>query len=165
MTTTTAQSEALDPQQLLDLVVRQRDLYKTLGQLATQQHDLIESGETPKLLSLLTRRQTLLDQLKTIAEAIRPYRAAWDDVRAKLSQPHRDELRALLDETDNLMRDIMARDRADGDSLQQARGKVTAKLGRSGIASQAARAYQGAAAAQPPSSTLPPSSRFTDRQG
>lgn len=163
MTPSTSHLETHDPRALLDLVLRQRDLYQTLGSLSEQQQRFIEAGDSAKLLMVLSRRQTILDDLRVVAESLRPFRESWDDVRASLEQGDRDRLRSLLDETDELMRSIMARDRADGDLLQQARGRVSKQLGRNSMATQAARAYQGTS--QRPPVNLPSSSRFTDKQG
>ncbi|MEQ9459588.1 MAG: flagellar export chaperone FlgN [Phycisphaeraceae bacterium] len=163
MTTKTPHLDTQDPQALLDLVVRQRDLYQSLGSLSEQQQRFIDAGDTAKLLMVLSRRQTILDDLRIIAESLRPFRESWDDVRASLEQDDRERLRGLLDETDELMRSIMARDRADGDRLQQARGRVSKQLGRNSMATQATRAYQGTS--QRPPANLPSSSRFTDKQG
>ncbi|QDU72193.1 flagellar export chaperone FlgN [Mucisphaera calidilacus] len=151
-----------DAQALLDLVAQQRDLYQTLRLLSNQQNDYITKGQTEKLLSLLTRRQTLLDELRSVAEKIRPFRESWDQVRADLSEPNRLKLRAILDETDTLMRDIMERDRSDGDRLKQAQSSAKARMSRVGTARHAVRAYQGnAGAAYAP----PASNSITDSQG
>lgn len=160
MTDNTTDRHGSDTQALLDLVARQRDLYQQLRLFSNQQHDYIVNGQTANLLTLLTRRQSLIDELRVVAEKLKPFRESWDEVRAGLSEPHRLKLRALLDETDVLMRDIMERDRADGDQLKTAHASARSRLSKVGTASRAMQAYGATGTA-----TLPSSNRFTDKQG
>jgi hypothetical protein len=147
--------EQEDPATLLELLQQQRDLYAQLHELSSQQSELIAQGETEQLLSVLSQRQALVEQLTQINGRLSPYRDHWSEVAERLPAGDRDRLRRLLDEVQRLLQEILDRDETDRAQLDSARQRVGERLQQAPQAGMARKAYGQAGA----------SARFTDSQG
>jgi uncharacterized membrane protein len=155
MTDTTASTLQEDPATLVELLQQQRDLYHQLHELSGEQSQLIEQGQTEQLLSVLSKRQSLVEQLTQINSRLSPYRDYWGQVAEQLPEDQRQRLRQLLDEVQKLLQSILQQDENDRQQLQSAREEVGGKLQQTQRAGPAMKAYGQAGQAR----------RFTDSQG
>jgi len=142
----TASHPPTEARRLVELLTRQRDLYKHLTTLSEKQRALI-SGDRPELLlSILRKRQDLVTALARLNEDLGPYRRHWDAVYAGLPESLRFEASTLLTEINALLRVILRTDQEDSALLSARKSAVSAELAEiTGIRKAgAAYARQGA---------------------
>jgi len=155
MAETTATPLQEDPRTLLELLQEQRDLYHQLHELSETQSRLIKQGQTEDLLSVLSKRQGLVEQLTQINGRLSPYRDYWGQVAQQLPEDQRQRLSKLLDEVQTLLQSILEQDENDRQQLQAAREEVGGQLQQNQHAGSAMKAY----------GSNPTTPRFTDNQG
>lgn len=104
----------LDPTRLIDLLGKQRDLYRALRALSEKQRSMI-SGDRPELLlEILRDRQDLVTSLARLNEELGPFRRNWDGVYAALPDPQREQASEILHEVNGLLHVILQTDQEDG---------------------------------------------------
>lgn len=172
---------------VIDALRRQVVLYEQISSLAGRQSELVESGQTEELLSLLGDRQRLIAGLTAINAQLEPVRAEWSVFAASLSDSQRSAVASLASRIDQLRQSILKQDDQDRAALSAARDRVGRDLRKLSQTGQAARAYQsgrmvGSESNAASTSTvaagdestpgypgsqasMPVSSRFTDRKG
>lgn len=148
--------EHLDGCALLGMLQQQRDLYLQLKQLSTKQSELIEQQASDQLLTLLAKRQGMVDSLGQISHQLLPYRERMSTIAAALDEDSRGQIRELVNEIDQLLQSIIDQDGKDHRQLEAAQVKVGSNLNQITQASTALSAYRQA---------CPASARFTDRKG
>lgn len=144
---------------LIDRLTAQRELYQQLKTLSDQQNTLIETGETEQLLSVLSQRQVLVDQLGQLNSEIAPIRQRWPVLSESLSSRQRDHVNDLLEQVESLLQSIIEQDDRDRQNLQAAKQQVVSEVKQVNHAGRAVNAYRAAPQASPSAA------RFTDRQG
>ncbi len=157
MTVSTIPFPTGEAAELLGLLTRQRDLYTELGALASQQASLIADGKTEALLTVLSKRQCLIEELGQINDNIGPYRGRIPEIAEALPEASREKLRDLVDQVQALLKSIIEQDEQDRMKLEQAKAHVGGQLAsnaRTGMAINAYKQRPVAAAA-----------RFTDKAG
>lgn len=137
------------------LVERQETLLARLDALSQRQSDLIASGEADVLLSVLTERQPVVEELVAATESIAAARAAWDGLPA--SDPWRAGISERMRRAADLAASIAARDREDETAMRRASELIAAELGTMGRQRSAAAAYATPAPMNRP--------RLQDREG
>lgn len=142
---------------VLALLRRQSTLFDALGTLSRTQRGAIEEGPADAVISLLARRQQVVEQLTALAEELEPYRACWQDTRDGLDPNQCAEADRLLDRSEQSLRAILECDDQDRTLLMEARQKAGDELSRIHRSGRALDAY-GAA---PPVDR----NRYTDRCG
>jgi hypothetical protein len=116
----------LDTNRLIHLLKQQRELYLQLRDLSDRQRALIASDSPDLLLSILRDRQTLVAALVRLNEQLAPYRRDWEAVQATLSDDVRQQAAQLLEEINDLLRNILRVDQEDG-ALLSARKQAVAQ--------------------------------------
>lgn len=143
---------------LLAVLDRQLDLYGALDMLGAEQGKLIANGHTDALLTVLSKRQAVVEQLTLLNAQVEPFTAAWPTLVDRLPRAHRDAIAARLDGLGRLVETIRARDDADRRALEEQRNVVAKELNSAGQQRHAVAAYGKSAAA----SSTP---RYQDREG
>lgn len=149
----------LDLPRLVELLTRQRDLYRHLHQLSASQSPLVDAGSAEQLLDVLAQRQRLIDELAAVNEELGPYRQNWARVWPRVPDEERGGLSELLKDVDTLLQNILKQDERDRMKLQQSRDRVGAELSKVKHTSAAVRAYGGR-----PATSTAAAPRLTDRQ-
>lgn len=145
------------PEALIDLLTRQHGAACELRELAERQAELIEAGRTDELLTLLGRRQELIDQFTADQQAIGRHTDALDGRSDNLDAATRGRIRELLDGISDALESIMQADARDQQSMKTSQDETQQELTKLGSARQARNAYVG--------SMAPSGNRFPDRQG
>ena len=130
----------LDPTRLIDLLARQRDLYRNLRELSERQRNLITGDRPELLLSILRDRQDLVTALARLNNELGPFRRNWDSVYAALPEARRAAASELLREINGLLRVILQTDQEDGALLaarKQAAGAALHDLAGGQVANAA----------------------------
>lgn len=143
---------------MLTLLSGQRDLYRQLKTLSQQQAACIREGSTEQLLSLLSQRQAVIDDLSRSNAELAPYRDRWTQLAEAADPTQKQSLRELLNEIDRVLREVVEQDERDRTELKGVQQQIGTQLMRVGKAGQAIRAYGPAS-----TNTKPPV--FTDRRG
>lgn len=146
-----------DAQTLIELLSRQKHLYQQLHSLSAQQAGLIEQSQTERLLSVLSQRQMLVDELSELARKISPYRSQIPAIAEAAPAVQRTVLRTLVAEVQELLQGIIEQDDKDRARLAAAKAGVQRDAGRVVRGGVALNAYRSA-----PGGVSP---RFTDHQG
>lgn len=146
-------------QHVLGLLERQRDLYRELKSHSDQQEELIATGATERLLSLLAQRQKLVDGLGQVSASLAPYRSRIGALADQASGDVGSQMRGLVEEVRVLLEAIIERDEKGKADLAAARDRVGSQIRQAAGAVAAAGAYGGGAVS--PSA----SPRFTQQRG
>lgn len=137
------------PAWVASALVRQLDLYARLEVLSRQQSDLIEDGDTDRLLAILGERQVVVDQIAAVGTALEPIRQHWEGFLGALPGGTREQLRELVDSLAELAGVVAGRDEADRRRLEERRSEVGRELASVARGRSAVLAYGGKATAPP----------------
>ncbi|MEM6551929.1 MAG: flagellar export chaperone FlgN [Planctomycetota bacterium] len=145
-----------DLQALTALVTEQRDQYTALKSLADQQQALIEQGQAEQLLSVISKRQSVIDRLGDLSRQIDPHRAALTQLVESTHDQTNAALRTLVREVQDLLQSIIQQDQRDTQQLQAARDQVATTIKTTNTSRAVHAAYQRQQAN---------TNRFTNKQG
>ncbi len=141
---------------LIRVLQEQQSLVEQLAKLATRQSELVESGKTEALLSVLGRRQELIDRviasqgdLTTLLEELRCD-------RSNVSEAAKRQIGGLVETINHQLAQVMKRDSEDQERLESRRDRTRQELASVGNAKKAHQAYF---------KSHPVMNRFADRQG
>lgn len=132
------------PEDVLNLLRRQRTLYTELESLASRQRALITGGDPNPLLVVLADRQKLSVQLTRLSHRLEPVRAAWERYRSQFDTVQRKEAESLLGEITNRLQRVIDRDEEDARLLSARKQGAAEALRASHSMSQAIAAYSSA---------------------
>ena len=157
----TTQSPADEAQYVLALLEQQRDLYRELKSHSDQQDELIATGATERLLSLLAQRQKLVDGLGQVSASIAPYRSRIAAIADEAVDDIGPQMRSMVEEVRVLLEAIIACDEKGKTDLAAARDRVGGQIRQAAGAVAAAGAYGSAGGGASPA----PGPRFTQQKG
>lgn len=155
-------------EQLIEMLTRQRDLYRSLDGLSDKQQQIIAEGQAEQLLGVLSERQVIVDHLTQINGELAPLRHRMSEIAEAAPAGRREALRSRVDEVQQLLASIIERDEEDRQSLEASKSQVGKQLGQVSTAPAAINAYRANAyAANRGSPAAGPTSaaRFTDSRG
>ena len=136
----------MEDQTIIQALTEQVDQYRRLSKLAEIQHEHVENNATEKLLDVLARRQTVLDQITRLEEIIRPAKKGWADYVGGLEATQREAAERLLAETRRLLEQITTADRNDSIVLQQRKLNLGRQINQTTAARAINKNYAAAAA-------------------
>jgi ElaB/YqjD/DUF883 family membrane-anchored ribosome-binding protein len=126
---------------LIQLLEAQEALVSDLAALARQQAELIRGSRTDALLSLLTRRQQLIERFADAQEELGKLTADLDARLRTVGQAERDRIQSLISGIGDRLAQVMQRDEQDQQVLEAARNRTKDELAAVGATRQARRAY------------------------
>ncbi len=138
---------AADPDHLVTLLRRQRELYAALRALSEQQRSTLSGDRPERLLEILRERQDIVSSLSTLNEDLGPYRRNWDSTLGRLPESHRKVVGELHGEINGLLRVILKTDEEDAELLAVRKSAVSAQLAELGGRRAATVAYARTAGA------------------
>ena len=144
--------------EVLGLLQQQRDLYRELKSHSDQQDELIATGATDRLLSLLAQRQKLVDGLGQVSASLAPYRSRIASIADQASGDIGDQMRSMVEEVRGLLESIIDQDEQGKTQLAAARDKVGGQIRQAAGAVAATGAYGGQSGAHP-------APKFTQHKG
>lgn len=118
----------LDPTRLIELLGKQRDLYRALRVLSEKQRSMIAGDRPELLLEILRDRQDLVTALARLNEELGPFRRNWDGVYAALPDPQREQASEILHEVNSLLHVILQTDQEDGALLSARKQAVQEEI-------------------------------------
>ena len=141
---------------LIQLLEAQEALVSDLAALARQQAELIRGSRTDALLSLLTRRQHLIERFADAQEELGKLTADLDARLQTVSEAQRRRIQSLISGIGDRLAQVMQRDEQDQQVLEAARNRTKDELAAVGATRQARRAYLSGRAVD---------NRFADQRG
>jgi flagellar biosynthesis/type III secretory pathway chaperone len=130
---------------ILEALEQQVACYRKLAKLADQQHEHVRQSRTEDLLSVLSQRQEVLDQVAVLEQEILSAKRRWNDYLGGLPEAQRTKAQALMTESRELLEQITAADRNDALVLQQRKIEVGRALRQNAVARQVNRSYAATA--------------------
>ncbi len=135
-----------NPERILELLSRQRDLYQELRELSVRQRGMITGESGDQLLALLRQRQNAIADLTRINEELGPYRREWETTLARMPTAERVHAGELLNETNNLLRTILRADEEDSALLAARKQAAAREMTQTSSAQSANSAYSAQSA-------------------
>lgn len=129
--------------EVIELLDEQRGLLRELDGLSEQQSKWVGSGETARLLSVLSQKQRIVERVQGVSASLQPFMSDWSARVAGLSERSRVLLRSRTDELEALATRVRARDEADRATLEASSRVIADDLAGMARARGAARAYGG----------------------
>lgn len=114
--------------QLTNLLTEQRSVCRDLIACAEAQSELLERERTEELLTLLTRRRTLVVELQRLSLALDPYKSNWDTVWNRLSIESQAALKAVVEEIQSTLATVAEHDARDEALLVERKQRVAQDL-------------------------------------
>ncbi len=136
-------NNAADP--IILALEEQLGCYQRLAKLAEMQHEFVQQGQTDALLSVLTRRESVLEDVARLEQVIAPAKRQWTEYAKKLDAASKTKAESLLASTRALLEQITAADRDDVMVLQHRKFNLGQQIGQAKTARQVNRTYAAAA--------------------
>lgn len=130
-----------DPDRLVTLLTRQRDLYAALRELSERQRSTLGEDRSEQLLEILRQRQDIVSALASLNDELGPYRRNWDAAFNGLPESYRATVAGLHGEINALLRVILKTDQEDAALLAARKSAVSAQLADLGGVRAASAAY------------------------
>jgi hypothetical protein len=131
--------------EILPALRRQLVCYQHLAKLANIQHEHVQNSRTDELLTVLSQRQDLLDEMAGLEKIITPAKKNWKEYADSLPGDLRAEAETLVGETRRLLEEIASADRDDTLVLQQRKMNLGRGINQAAAARKFNRAYAAAA--------------------
>ena len=151
-----AVESALQGSEVIRRLTRQLELFHQLGQLSLEQGEIVNSGDPGPLLSLLARRNQIIDEVGRLNAELVPFKVQWSQLAATLGPDEREQINSLAAEIEALRNTIIYQDDQDRERLEVARNQIGEQLATLSQVGRARNAY-GLIPAEA-------SSQYTDRQ-
>lgn len=135
----------MEAQLVLADLAAQADWYAKLLKLAEIQHSLIEQERTDDLLTVLDRRQKIVEQITLIERRLKPLKQDWPASAAGLSDEDRTRIEAKFAEVRALLGQITQADQDDAMLLTQRKITVGQQLRQTNTGQQINRRYAAGA--------------------
>jgi hypothetical protein len=119
---------AMTPADFLQIFNERRRCFAELLEQSRTQQQLVETEAYDELLTLLARKQQLIGRLEEIGRTRPDLGRDWRAARDGLSSLARDTCDRILEETENLLRELMERERESTAALAQRRDETRRQL-------------------------------------
>ena len=113
---------------LIDWLTQQRLLYRQLRELAQKQSSLVDGSNPEMLLRVLAGRQRIIDRLGAIDRELKPIREQWQHIAKTLPALQRQEAQQLIEEVQEILGEILARDEKDSHVLSSRQQQVASEI-------------------------------------
>ena len=133
--------DRIDTDMLAVLIGKKLAVLEQLRDLSRRQSDLIEDSDMPKLLSILSAKQTLLNELQRLQRQLDPFRKQDPETRQWRSPQDRERCRQLSERCETLLSEIMVVEKQSESELAQRRDAAVARLRGTHSSAEATRAY------------------------
>jgi flagellar biosynthesis/type III secretory pathway chaperone len=131
----------METELLADLIEQKCGVLTQLRQLARRQVDIVQDGETNKLLGLLAVKQTFLNQLQDLERKLDPFRSQDPESRHWRSAQHRQRARDAATRCESLLNEIILTEKQCESELIARRDTAATRLQGIHDIAQATNAY------------------------
>lgn len=127
---------------LARLVRQKRKLLEHLVALGRKQGELINAGDTPALIQLLSGKQQLIAGLQVVEQGLDQFRGEDPDTRAWPSAAERAACRADADRCNELLAEALESEQSHEGEMVQRRDTLSKRLNQAQTAHAASSAYK-----------------------
>lgn len=131
----------LETDLLADLIGKKLAVLEQLRDLSRRQSDLIADDNMQRLLSLLSAKQKLLNELQKIQKRLGPFREQDPQSRRWRSPADRERCRQLVERSEALLGEIMLVEKQSESEMARRRDDAVARLQNVNSSADATRAY------------------------
>ncbi|MFW6169283.1 MAG: hypothetical protein ACODAD_02255 [Planctomycetota bacterium] len=131
----------LETDVLADLIGKKLSVLEQLRDLSRRQSNLVTDGDIQRLLSVLSAKQTLLNELQKIQKKLEPFRSQDPQSRFWRTPADRDRCRQLVQRSEALLGEIMVVEKQSESEMARRRDEAVARLHNVNSSAQATRAY------------------------
>ena len=135
--------DRLETDILAELIAKKRELLLELRALTFRQAELVESGETSALMSILSGKQTLLSQVQRLEQGLDHFRGQDPEQREWRGEAERRRCRGQAEECEQLVNELMRIEKLCEASMIARRDALAGQLQSAGSAAAAREAYTG----------------------
>ena len=139
-TTTTAR---WDTDILADLIAKKHDLLVQLRTLTLQQVEVVATNQLRDLMTLLSAKQTLLNQVQRLEQGLDHFRQQDPEARKWRTPEARLACRAKAELCEQLVSELVTMEKASESTMLQRRDGLSNQLNLAGNAANARAAYTG----------------------
>ncbi|MCU0958815.1 MAG: hypothetical protein MUF48_01810 [Pirellulaceae bacterium] len=147
-------TDPLDTDVLTRWIGQKLAILEQVRGLSQRQSTLIAAGDVQRLLSVLSAKQTLLNELQKVERELEPFRRQDPETRRWRSPAVREQCRQLAAHCEAALRDIVRIEQQDEAELRQRRNAAAVRLQGSHDTAEATRAYLGPPVVPPASLDL-----------
>jgi flagellar biosynthesis/type III secretory pathway chaperone len=133
--------QRLDTDLLADLIGKKLAVLEQLRDLSRRQTDLISDDDIERLLSVLSAKQTLLNELQKIQKSLEPFRSQDPEQRRWRSPADRERCRQLAERSESLLGEIMLVEKQSEQEMARRRDEAVNRLQDVQSSAKATRAY------------------------
>jgi len=131
----------LETDLLTELIGKKLAVLEQLRDLSRRQSDLIADDNIQRLLSLLSSKQKLLNELQKIQKRLEPFREQDPQSRRWRRPADRERCRQLVERSEALLGEIMLVERQSESEMARRRDHAMAQLQKVNSSAAATRAY------------------------
>ena len=133
--------ERLETDLLAEFIGKKLAVLEQLRDLSRRQTDLISDGDIQRLLSVLSAKQTLLNELQKIQKRLEPFRKQDPETRRWRSPADRERCRQLAERSETLLGEIMLVEKQSESEMVRRRDDAATRLRNVNTSAEATRAY------------------------
>ncbi len=129
-----------DAERLLDGLRRQRDKYREMAAVASDQQKALQASDMDALLAVVERKRALLADIAALEKDVAPLRSRWDELKSALAgdleeavTSTREILQALVKQEDEGRAALERQRRASADELQELMQRKRARNAYGGL--------------------------------
>lgn len=135
------QQHRLETELLAEFIGKKLALLEQLRDLSRRQTDLVSGDDMPRLLSVLSAKQKLLNELQKIQKRLEPFRTQDPATRQWRSQAERERCRQLVERGETLLGEIMLVEKQSETEMARRRDDAAERLQGFNSSADATRAY------------------------
>lgn len=147
---TSAPAQTVDASAVISALEQQLGCYQRLVKLVDVQRAHVEHGDAEALLTVLARRQGVLDELSKLESTVAPVRRSWASFVQTQPDSTRQKVESLMSSARTLLEQITRADQDDVMLLQQRKINVGKQIKAATESRQVNRAYAASAYAKRP---------------
>jgi hypothetical protein len=140
--TTLPPSLATGTEALYRLIESKLHLLREMKLMSIEQGDLVAQHEMSGLMTLLSRKQELMESLNTVQQGLVPFQAQDPESRSWSSPSRRKECQSMIAECDELLKHLIVMEGRSLDGITIQRELTAAQLQQNVAASTVQHAYQ-----------------------
>jgi hypothetical protein len=126
---------------VLDSLGRQLDKYREMAGLVARQREIFASMDVDAILGLIERKRAILAEVDALEAQLAPMKAQWARVRSTFTPEDARAIEATLDETQQVLKELVRLEDEGRALLDKRREEKTAALNQLMSRSRARGAY------------------------
>jgi hypothetical protein len=141
-TQTSQTSHSHTTERLYELIERKLHLLREMQAMTIEQTDLVTEHDMSGLMSVLSRKQSLMESLQTVQEELTIFKDDDPEARVWSSPQRRTTCQSMVQESERLVQQLIVQENRSLDSMNLKRDSIQSQLNQNAAASQVQKAYE-----------------------